>query len=86
MESRGWWSKEDEETLLPQLNAPLETPQFPFDDFIVKLLVLPDRVYVASVCVDQVPADNRPPVDPPDSRCAVIVALAGRLPVFYGNG
>ena len=41
--------KEEEETPLPQLNVPLDTPQSPFDDFIVKLLVLPESVNVARV-------------------------------------
>lgn len=74
--------KEDEVMPLPQLNWLFETPQFPFDDFIVKLVILPERVYIARVCVDHVPADNKPPVKPPDDRCAVIVALEGRPPVL----
>lgn len=36
--------KEDKETPLPQVNAPLTTPQFPFEDVIVKLLAEPEKV------------------------------------------
>lgn len=65
----------DELTPLPHENLPLETPQFPFDDFNVKLELVPDSVYVARVCVDQVPAERRPPV-----VLALIMAFVGRLP------
>ena len=75
--------KVEDETPLTQLNCPLETPQLPFDDFNVKLLTVPDKVYVASVWVDQVPADRRPPVEEPEDRSAVIVAFEGRSPEFY---
>lgn len=65
---------EAEETLLPQVSVPPETAHLPLDVDIVKPEVEPDSVYVASVCVDHVPADNRPPVD------AVMCALDGRPP------
>lgn len=54
------------ETPLPQENVPPLTPQSPLDDERVKLLEVPLKVYVASVCVDQVPADKRPPTVEPD--------------------
>jgi len=62
-------------TPLPHENLPLETPQFPFDDFKVKLELDPDSVYVARVCVDQVPAERSPPV-----VLDLIMALVGILP------
>ena len=58
----------------PQVRAPLETEQLPLDVDIVKLEVVPDKVYVAGVWTDQVPAVSKPPVL--GSRCA----LTGRLP------
>jgi len=70
------------DTPLPQLNFPPFTPQLPFDDVIVKLEADPDNVNVASVCVDHVPRDRRPPsVDP--EWIALIVALAGSDPEVY---
>jgi len=70
------------DTPLPQFNFPPFTPQLPFDDVIVKLEADPDNVNVASVCVDHVPRDKRPPsLDP--KRIALIVALAGSDPEVY---
>jgi hypothetical protein len=54
------------ETPLPQEKVPPETPQLPLDDVRVKLELVPVRVYVARVCVDQVPAERRPPIEVPD--------------------
>jgi hypothetical protein len=68
-------------TPLPHENFPLETPQLPFEDFKVKLEPDPESVYVAKVCVDQVPAERRPPV-----VLALIMALVGRLPGAYRKG
>ena len=65
----------DAVTPLPHVSWPLETPQEPLEVFIVKLLAVPVKVYVASVCVDQVPPVSRPPV-----VLAVIVPLEGRVP------
>lgn len=48
----------------------------------MKLEVDPDNVNVASVCVDHVPRDNRPPSLDPE-RIALIVALAGSDPEVY---
>lgn len=62
-------------TPLPQDKAPPETPQFPLEVVILKLLPVPVNVYVASVCVDQVPALKRPPVE-----LAWMVPLAGSVP------
>lgn len=42
---------------------------------MVKLEAEPERVYVANVCVDQVPAVSNPPVE-----LATICAFAGRVP------
>jgi len=67
------------ETPLPQANDPPLTPQFPLDEVMVKLEVVPESVNVARVCVDQVPRDNNPPTEEPD-RKAWIVALVGRVP------
>jgi len=50
----------------PQENVPLLTPQFPLEDVIVKLELVPLIVNVASVCVDHVPAERRPPTVDPD--------------------
>jgi hypothetical protein len=61
-------------TPLPHENFPADTPQLPFDDVRVKLELDPDRVYVANVCVDQVPAESRPPV-----MLDLIMALVGML-------
>ena len=44
----------------------------------MKLLVVPEMVNVASVWVDQVPADRRPPTAEPDRR-ALMVAFVGKL-------
>ena len=66
-------------TPLPQLNTPLVTPQLPFDEVSVKLETVPERVYVARVCVDQVPAESRPPVP----VLATMVALVGMLLAGY---
>jgi len=44
----------------------------------VKLLVLPVRVNVASVCVDHVPRESRPPVEEP-AKLAWIVAREGSV-------
>jgi len=71
--------KEVKETPLPQVKAPPETPQFPFEEVKVKLLVDPESVYVARVCVDHVPRDRSPPTSEPDCR-AFMVALVGRVP------
>lgn len=49
-------------TPLPQLKLPPLTPQFPFDEVIVKLEAVPVKVKVARVWVDQVPKDSRPPI------------------------
>lgn len=68
-----------EVTLLPHANVPLLTPQLPFDEVMVKLELVPEMVYVANVCVDQVPAERRPPTVEPDCN-ATIVAFAGREP------
>jgi len=68
-----------EETPLPQEKVPPETPQLPFEDVRVKLEPDPASVYVASVCVDQVPRERRPPTNEPDSE-ACIVAFVGMLP------
>ena len=65
----------DAVTPLPHVSWPLETPQEPLEVFIVKLLAVPVKVYVASVCTDQVPPVSRPPV-----VLALIVPLEGRLP------
>ena len=65
-------------TLLPHANFPLTTPHFPFDEVKVKMELDPAIVYVARVCVDQVPAERRPPV-----VLALIVALVGMLPGAY---
>ena len=54
--------KVDELTPLPHASLPSETPQLPLDVVIVKLLADPEKWYVASVCVDHVPADRSPPV------------------------
>lgn len=64
---------------LPQAKTPLETPQFPFEDVMVKLELVPEIVYVARVWVDQVPAESNPPISEPDCN-AFIVAFEGRLP------
>ena len=45
---------------------------------MVKLLLVPEIVNVASVWVDQVPADRRPPTAEPDRR-ALMVAFVGKL-------
>jgi len=66
-------------TPLPQANVPALTPQLPLDEVMVKLEVVPESVNVARVCVDQVPKDNNPPTELPDSK-AWIVALEGRVP------
>lgn len=66
-------------TLLPQEKTPDETPQLPFEEVMVKLEVEPDKVYVAKVWVDHVPADKSPPAVLP-----VMVAFAGR-PVPVGE-
>lgn len=50
------------ETLLPQVNEPPETAHWPLDVDSVKLDVEPERVYVAGVWVDHVPAVSSPPV------------------------
>jgi len=68
-----------EETPLPHVKTPPLTPQLPLEDDIVKLEVVPDRVMVASVCVDQVPAVKRPPIEEPDWT-AWMVARPGRSP------
>lgn len=70
-----------EETPLPHANSPPETPQSPFDDVMVKLSTEPESVYVASVCVDQVPKESKPPVTVPVERMASMVALAGNDPL-----
>jgi hypothetical protein len=44
----------------------------------VKLLLVPEIVNVASVWVDHVPADRRPPTAEPDRR-ALMVAFVGKL-------
>lgn len=44
---------------------------------MVKLLLVPEIVNVASVWVDQVPADRRPPAEP--DRRALMVAFVGKL-------
>lgn len=61
-------------TPLPQEKTPDETPQLPFEEVIVKLDVVPDKVYVASVWVDHVPAESSPP-----AVLEVMVALVGTL-------
>ena len=66
------------ETLPPHENNPLLTPQLPLDEEMVKLEVVPERVNVARLCVDQVPRDNNPPMEEPDCR-AWIFALLGSL-------
>lgn len=69
------------DTPLPQLNVPPLTPQFPFEDVIVKLVNDPVSVNVANVCVDHVPRDSRPPtceVEP--DRMAWMVARVGKVP------
>jgi len=71
-----------DETPLPQLNAPPLTPQLPLEEVIVKLEAVPEIVKVASVCVDHVPRDKRPPTGDPE-RIALIVALAGKAPTVY---
>ena len=62
-------------TPLPHVSWPLKMPQEPLEVFMVKLLDVPVKVYVASVCTDQVPPVSRPPV-----VLAVIVPLEGRVP------
>jgi hypothetical protein len=58
--------KVDDATPLPQANVPPLTPQFPFEEVIVKPDVDPLKVIVARVWVDQVPNVRIPPtVDPP---------------------
>jgi len=66
-------------TLLPHENVPLETPQLPLEVVIVKLLAVPENVYVASVWVDHGPADKRPPTVEPELT-PVMVPLVGKLP------
>lgn len=44
----------------------------------MKLLLVPEIVNVASVWVDQVPADRRPPTGEPDRR-TLMVAFVGKL-------
>ena len=66
------------ETPLPQASLPPLTPQLPFEEVMVKLLLVPEIVNVASVWVDQVPADRRPPTAEPDRR-ALMVAFVGKL-------
>lgn len=63
-------------TPLPHESEPSlpSTPQSPLDVLIVKLLALPEKWYVASVCVDHVPRERRPPED------AWIVPELGRFP------
>lgn len=68
-----------DETPLPQLSSPPLTPQLPFELVIVKLSFDPDRVNVASVCVETTPLEISPPIDWP-SCSATMVALAGRDP------
>jgi hypothetical protein len=64
---------------LPQVRAPLEMAQLPLEVDIVKLLVVPEKLTVASVCVDHVPAVRSPPVVEPLTR-AFTAPLVGRLP------
>jgi len=68
------------ETPLPHVSCPLLIPQLPLEDVIVKLEVVPDKLYVARVCVDQVAADRSPPMVDPEVLMAWMVALLGRLP------
>lgn len=63
------------DTPLPHVSVPPETPQLPLEVVIVKLLVVPEKWYVASVCVDHVPPVRRPPV-----VLAWIVPVLGRPP------
>ena len=62
-------------TPLPHVSAPLETPHEPLDVDIVKLLVVPENVYVASVWTDHVPLVSSPPV-----VLETIVPLEGSVP------
>lgn len=63
-------------TPLPHESEPSlsSTAHAPLDELIVKLLALPVKWYVASVCVDHVPRERSPPVE------AWIVPELGRLP------
>lgn len=71
--------KEVNETPLPQEKVPPETPQFPLEEVMVKLELVPEMVYVARVCVDQVPSERSPPTSEPGDCRALIVALVGKL-------
>lgn len=70
---------EVKDTPLPHVKAPPLTPQLPLEDVMVKLLPVPESVNVASVCVDHVPAESRPPIDDPPT-VAWIVARDGIVP------
>jgi hypothetical protein len=66
-------------TPLPHEKVVPLTPQLPLEEVMVKLEVVPERVYVASVWVDQVPAERSPPTVEPELM-AWIVALDGSVP------
>lgn len=82
--------KEVNETPLPQEKVPAETPQFPLEEVMVKLELVPEMVYVARVCVDQVPSERSPPTSELDDCRALIVAFVGKsgvgVPVGVGVG
>ena len=71
--------KEEGVTPLPQLRAPLLIAQLPLEVDMVKLETVPEKVTVARVCVDQVPAVRIPPVVAPLTM-ALTVPLLGRDP------
>jgi hypothetical protein len=55
--------KDVSDTPLPHTNVPPPTLQLPLDEIIVKLSIVPEIVKVASVWVDQVPRESRPPME-----------------------
>lgn len=52
----------------------------PFEDFMVKLEVVPERVIVPGVCALSVPPVRIPPTLLPEELMAARVALEGRAP------
>jgi hypothetical protein len=75
-----------DDTPLPHESVPPETPHEPLLDVIVKLDAVPLSVYVPGVCTDNVAPDSRPPSVVPEDVMALIVALAGSVPVVVGLG
>jgi hypothetical protein len=70
---------EEAVTPLPQVRDPLLIAQLPLDVDMTKLEIVPEKVIVARVWVDQVPAVRMPPVNTPLTT-ALTVPLVGRDP------